>query len=135
MIKKYSVSIVTFIALVGVAVGAFYALQPTPVTGNNNPLLKDEFWQTATPADVEKIIEAGADVNALGELKKTPLMIAAQHTNNPETLIVLLNNNADRTLWSAEQKRAVNYAMDNPKVKGTKVFKAINNPLFSTSSR
>lgn len=131
MIKKYGVSIATFVILVGGLVVSYYTMKPQPVSGADNPLLSSTFWQTATPDDVNKIIATGADVNALGKLDKTPLMVSAQHATNPDSLMVLLNNGADRTLWSNEQKRAVNYALENPNIKGTKAFKAINNPLYS----
>ena len=135
MIKKYLVSIITLIVLASIAVIGFYVTKPVTTTGDNNPFLTVEFWQTATPADVEKIIQSGGDVNALDASKKTPLMFAAHHAKNPDVLMTLLDNGADRTLWSAEQKRAVNYAMDNPNVKGTQAFKAINNVLVSTTHR
>ena len=45
--------------------------------------------------EISQLIRQGADVNAVDEIGRTPLMLAACHNSNPDVLQALLDNGAD----------------------------------------
>jgi len=57
-------------------------------------------------------------------------MWAAMVNKNPEVIIALLNAGADGKLKSSEGKTAFDYAKDNPKIKDTAAYWALNEARF-----
>ena len=55
-------------------------------TFGGNPFLSADWWQNATPQMVENQIQKGADVKAKDENGLTPLMYAAGHAQNSQTI-------------------------------------------------
>ncbi len=55
----------------------------------------DEFWQSATPQDVQNQIAQGADPNDPIMIYSSPLHKAAWYSENPEIIIILLEAGAD----------------------------------------
>ena len=60
----------------------------------------------------------------------TPLMYAAKYNENPDVITTLLNAGADAKAKSIEGKTAFDYAQNNHKIKGTKVYWDLNNARF-----
>ncbi|WP_051304275.1 ankyrin repeat domain-containing protein [Calidithermus chliarophilus] len=60
-----------------------------------NPLLENAFWQSATPADVERAARQGADVKAMDKDGATPLHYAARYNGNPEVIALLVRLGAE----------------------------------------
>ena len=67
--------------------------------------------------DAAWLIQEGADVNAKDSNGKTPLMIAAQYSSNPDILRLLIENKADVGIKDKEGKRAIDYAEGNEQLK------------------
>ncbi|MFW6025873.1 MAG: ankyrin repeat domain-containing protein [Candidatus Woesearchaeota archaeon] len=67
----------------------------------------DEFLELvkdASPEKVQEAINAGADVNAIGEKERTALMVAAGNNNNPDVFEILINNGANVNAKMQEEK-------------------------------
>jgi len=50
-----------------------------------NPLLEEKFWETATPADVQRAVQKGAKVNARDQDGRTPCTTPPATTSNPRS--------------------------------------------------
>ena len=74
------------------------------------------------PGVVAALLEAGADIGAKNSQGATPLMVAAQW-NGPEIVALLLEAGADAEAKDGAGKRAVDYARQNAKLKGTDVLR------------
>jgi len=86
-----------------------------------------ELVKKGNPGEIQNAINKGADVNARDQIiGSTPLMYAAQYNPNPDVIQLLINNGADANLKDNEGKTALDYAEDNPKIKGTKVYWRLN---------
>ena len=77
---------------------------------------KPEIWRM--------LIDAGANVKAKG--CEDLLITAAANTNEyPEVIEILLNAGANAKFKNDEGMRAIDFARDNPKLKGTKALKML----------
>ena len=83
-----------------------------------------------TPQDVLAAIKAGASLNERDNLGMTPLMWAAMNNTNPEVITALLKAGAKKKKKSLEGKTAFDYAKDNPNIKDTAAYWALNNARF-----
>ena len=70
---------------------------------------KEEFWQQASPSDITRCLDAGADPNARGEYEMTPLHNAAM-CGNAETVKALLNAGADPNARSEDDETPLHWA-------------------------
>jgi ankyrin repeat protein len=70
-----------------------------------------EAAKTGNVEDVEKLIEEGADVNARGNIRSTPLHYAAKK-GNTAVVKILLQNYADVNLKNKKRYTALHYAVD-----------------------
>ncbi len=83
-------------------------------TGNQDPQLTaaDVNWETATEEEVNKAVEKGADINAVDQQEKTPLMKAAEAGNLPVVKAVVEKeaaiNKQDQTGKTALMYAAMN---------------------------
>ena len=68
--------------------------QVDTVYGVGTPL-HDAAWSNSSPAVIEALVRAGADVNARSIGNKTPLHHAAQHNANPAVVEALVRAGAD----------------------------------------
>jgi ankyrin repeat protein len=82
------------------------------------------------PEVITTLLNAGAEVNAGDTDGRTVLMWAAQDNKNSEVITALLNAGADGKLKSSAGKTAFDYAKDNPKIKDTAAYWALNNARF-----
>ena len=60
-----------------------------------NPFLAPDWWEKATPQEVETAINNGASVTERDENGMTPLMWAARFNQNPEVIETLIKHGAD----------------------------------------
>ena len=88
-------------------------------------LCDGNWWQTATTADVQAELAAGADVMARDEYGTTPLHIAAG-SSTPETIHALLAAGADARVRGYNWKTPWDLAQKNEKLKGTTALQALN---------
>ncbi len=82
----------------------------------NANFLSGDWWKTATVADVEKEIQNGADVNAKNVYGYTVLMTAAQNTENPEIIAILIKHGANVNAKNKKGKTVWDYAKENPNI-------------------
>jgi ankyrin repeat protein len=66
-----------------------------------------------TPADIALILKKGADVNALGEQNRTPLMWVAHSNDNPKVLSSLLSQGAEINARDSEGTTALMVAANS----------------------
>lgn len=71
--------------------------------------------RSGTAAEVQTLIDAGADVNACNEKKLTPLMFAASHNEDPGVITALLNAGADLNAASEFGLTPLMFAAKNSK--------------------
>ena len=123
-----------------------------------------DWWSSATEADVQAELDAGADVMARNQWGRTPLHNAAAWSGTPATIQALLaagadviarnKNNTTPLHWAAKFGKPANiqallsagadakgrdlasktqwdYAQENEKVKGTKVYWALNDAQYN----
>ncbi|MCR5346365.1 MAG: ankyrin repeat domain-containing protein [Fretibacterium sp.] len=82
--------------------------------------------KSGTPEAVQILIDSGAEVNGqYGPYKYTALTAAALGTEKPEVIVTLLKAGADAGIKDSWGKFAVNYARENPSLKGTKALRML----------
>jgi ankyrin repeat protein len=79
---------------------------------------------------ITTLLKAGARIDDCDQSGMTALMWAAYSTHNPEVITTLLNAGANGKLKSFEGKTAFDYARDNPSIKGTTAYWALNDARF-----
>ena len=87
---------------------------------NHDEITNNLLWAVAINARLEIIthlIQEGADVNAVDENGRTPLMLAAYGSSNPGVLRILLENGADAAIKDHEGKRALDYFDENERLR------------------
>ncbi len=77
------------------------------------------------PEMFEILIANGAGVNDRTSNGFTPLIIAAANTSNPEIIVALLLAGADASIQDINMKTALDYAVDNEALQGTKALKML----------
>ena len=90
------------------------------------PLLNAAFTNPQT-AIIRALIDAGASVNAKTFENQSVLMAAAanSYNPNPDVIVILLNAGANAKLKNNSGMRAIDYARENPKLKGTQALKML----------
>ncbi len=71
------------------------------------------FWKTATPADVDKAIAAGFDVNRMFENGHTPLTMASFFNESPEVIELLIKAKASLGIAGCGQSPLMTAASHN----------------------
>lgn len=84
----------------------------------------------SNPAVIEALIKAKADVNARNKNGGTPLMAAAGFNSNPAVIEALIKAKADVTVRDKAGKTAFDYAENNPEIKGTPVYWKLNDLMY-----
>jgi uncharacterized protein len=79
----------------------------------------------SNPEILKRLLEAGANVNAVDMKGKTALMLAAQIRKSPEFIEVLLEYGADTSIVDTEGKTAADYIMENPELSNTEVVRRL----------
>ena len=82
------------------------------------------------PEVIQALLNAGADVMARNILGSTPLHLAARRVF-PDNIIALLDVGADAKAKDKEGKTPWNYAQENEKLKGTKAYWASNEAQYN----
>lgn len=82
------------------------------------------------PELVQVLIDAGANVNALGSLGRSALMLAVWLNNNPEVPRALVAAGADPALENGDGKTAWDLIEENEALKGTDVYWELNDLRF-----
>ena len=83
-----------------------------------------------TPANIQTLLDAGADVMARDEDGWTPLHYAAKY-GSPEVIQPLLDAGADSKAKNEEGKTPWDYAQKNDDLKGTKAYWALNDAQYN----
>ena len=85
------------------------------------------FFLSATSAEVESCLAAGAEVNARATvLGHTPLHLAAQFNNNPAVIEVLLDAGADATARDLSDNTPWDYAKDRRELQGSDAYQRLS---------
>ena len=84
----------------------------------------------SNPAVIEALIKAQADVNARTGSGTTPLMIAARFNSNPAVIEALIKAKANVNVRDMSGKTAFDYAEDNPEIKGTPAYWKLNDLMY-----
>ncbi|MCL2673581.1 MAG: ankyrin repeat domain-containing protein [Alphaproteobacteria bacterium] len=71
------------------------------------------------------LLEAGAEVNVKDRFGTTPLMSAAVNSSNPEVITTLLRLGADSKVRDRHGKMAIEFARENPRLRNTDAFRAL----------
>ena len=77
------------------------------------------------------LLKNGADIDAVDEGGMTPLMHAAERSNdgdihsNPDALRVLIENGADVAIKDGDNYRALDYASENRELEKTDAYKLL----------
>ena len=119
MIKK--------LVFVGVLFMGFF---PVIAQAEENPLLNEEFWKTATVQVVVKILDVGADVEARDGHGWTPLHAAAENSKTTEAVELLLNRGANAKVTTNDGTTPFHLAKENKHLKGTDVYWRINEAQY-----
>lgn len=93
------------------ALSAFLMFAPF-AEAKQSKLLDRDFMKTATPADIRKEIEKGADVNARDKDGVTALVFAAV-LESPEVAKILIQNGADVNARYKDGTTALDLAYDS----------------------
>ena len=80
-----------------------------------------EWWRTATPSQIERLLADGADIHAWNKYGWTPLHAAAQFNENSEVIEALLHAGADPKLKDSYGKLPADYTAKNKRIKNSKV--------------
>jgi ankyrin repeat protein len=72
---------------------------------------------------ISLLLEYGADVN--GTDKWCTALISAAKSNGPEVLSLLLEHGADANMTDKVGKKAIDYASENEKLKGTDAYRLL----------
>ena len=89
-----------------------------------------DWWKTATVADVQTELDAGADIMARDDRGQTPLHYAAS-SDTPANIQALLDAGADAKAKNEDGKTPWDLAQENEKLKGTKAYWALNDALYN----
>jgi ankyrin repeat protein len=92
-------------------------------TNGLTPLFLAAGW-SPRPEIVKLLLAKGAEINARVATGQTPLMIAAGFSS-PEIVTLLLAKGADPQAKDKGGLKAINFAQENDKLKGTPVFKEL----------
>jgi len=84
----------------------------------------------SNPEVITTLLKAGAKLDDRDTNGMTALMVAAHFNPNPEVITILINAGADGKLKSSKGKTAFDYAKDNPKIKDTAAYWALNDARF-----
>ena len=85
------------------------------------------FFLSATPAEVESCLAAGAEVNARATvLGHTPLHLAAQFNNNPAVIEVLLDAGADLKAQDLSGNTPWDYAKDREELIDSDAYRRLS---------
>ena len=84
----------------------------------------------SNPAVIEALIKAQADINARTGSGTTPLMIAARFNSNPAVIEALIKAKANVNVRDMSGKTAFDYAEDNPEIKGTPAYWKLNDLMY-----
>ncbi len=83
-----------------------------------------------TPAIIAALVKAGAKVNLRDKFKQTPLHTAARESRTPAVAAALLDAGANPGARNKSGKTPFDYAKENPALKGTKVYRRLNEERF-----
>ena len=85
------------------------------------------FFLSATPAEVESCLAAGADVNARSAgLGYTPLHWAVRFSDNPAVITTLLDAGAEATAQDLSGNTPWDYAKDREELQGSDAYRRLN---------
>ena len=121
-------SMTTFLRLtLGIlAVLVTLARLPSAQAGECGRLCDPEFWQSATPADVQAELAKGSDLKARAKDGMTPLHWAAGLNKNSAVVTTLLNAGADPKAKTAAGQTAWDLIQKNEKLKDTDAYWRLN---------
>ncbi|GHV40084.1 hypothetical protein FACS1894187_20670 [Synergistales bacterium] len=88
------------------------------------PLMRAATYNS-NPEVTALLLENGVDINAEDADGLTALMLAAYNNSNPEVIALLLKNGANPNVRDSDGKRAIDHAGRNEKLRGTAVFKQL----------
>ncbi|MCX6088872.1 MAG: ankyrin repeat domain-containing protein, partial [Candidatus Atribacteria bacterium] len=71
-----------------------------------------------------------ADVNARDKDGRTVLMWAAAYNQNPEVITTLIKAGADAKIVDNHGKKAIDYAEENEKLKGSSAYWELNDASY-----
>lgn len=74
---------------------------------------------------VDALIKAGADVSHKDRDGETALFFAARRSSNPEIIVSLLRAGADPSVKNAKGNLPIEYAIENPKLKGSAALRQL----------
>lgn len=88
------------------------------------------FWEFVHVEVVSACIKAGADVNARDVLGFTPLLFAAEYTDNPAVITALIKAGANANAANDDGETPFDLAKGNDAIKGSDVYWALNDARF-----
>jgi ankyrin repeat protein len=91
------------------------------------PLMAVVSSKTPRQEAIRILISAGADVNAVDDLGRSALILAAKFGSNPELLNALLNVGANAKLVDRTGRMAINYALENKNMRNTPALRRLAN--------
>ena len=80
------------------------------------------------------LLDRGAAVDARNDFGHTPLHLAARHNGTPAMVALLLDRGADATLRDSAGKLPIDYVRGNAALKGTDIYRRLNDPRLSAPS-